>query len=68
MIQVMCVHSPVKKVVVFSAPAIELVGKPIDKLKVIRSEARYATKEFLMRDEPGKYAFNVEDIQVHALD
>ena len=62
MIQVMCVHSPVKKVVVFSAPAIELVGKPVDKLKVIWSEARYAAKEFLIPEQPGKYAFNIEVI------
>jgi len=47
-------HLPAEKVIVFAAPAVELVGKPIDKLKVIGSEARDAAKEILIK-HPGKY-------------
>jgi len=36
---------PAEKVIVFSAPSVVLVGKPVDELKVILSEAVDAAKE-----------------------
>jgi len=38
-------HLPVEKVIVFAAPAVERVGKPVNELKVIRPEARDTAKE-----------------------
>jgi len=45
----------VEKVIVFAAPAVELVGKPVDKLKVIGSEARDAAEEFPIEVQPEKH-------------
>jgi len=46
------VHLPVKEIIIFATPAVELVRESVDSLEVVGSEARYAAKELCVPEQP----------------
>jgi len=46
------INLPVEKVIIFSAPSVELVGKPVNPLKVVLSETVDTAEEMAIKEQP----------------